>query len=353
MKKPAFLPYSFTFVQKLSMRYAILLPLFLILYLSSTAQDKLKLGVAFYNAENLFDTIDNPNINDEEYLPSSKLKWGGIRYARKIKNISMVIDSMNKEFKSYPALMGFCEIENQTVLEDVIKVSGFDDKTYKAIASSGSDKRGIQVGLVYNSKVLKYLSKEELIVNNTKATEAYLTRNVLVIYFQAKKETLVVFINHWPSRREGEVESQKKRVYAASKVREKIIAIHTNSSATKFLVMGDFNDHPSDKSIFETLGAFRESPIINNPFFQLDSMGQGSHYYESTWKVLDQIMISANLNKSIGGLKYIPSSALIFKRTFLLFQNKDGIPKPNRTYSGQNYHGGFSDHMPVYLEIGE
>ncbi len=335
------------------MRYTILIALFLTLSLFSIAQDKLKLGVAFYNTENLFDTIDNPNINDEEFLPNSKLKWGGARYAKKIKNISMVIDSMNKEFKSYPSLMGFCEIENQVVLEDLIKVSGFEDNTYKALSSSGSDKRGIQVGLVYNSKVLKYLSKEELVVNDPRATEPYLTRNVLVVYFKVKKETLAVFVNHWPSRREGEVESQRKRAYAASKVREKIMSLHNSSPETKFLIMGDFNDHPSDKSIFETLGAFRESPIINNPYFQLDSLGQGSHYYESKWKVLDQIMISANLNKPSGGLKYIPFSALIFKRNFLLFQNKDGIPKPNRTYSGQNYHGGFSDHMPIYLEIGE
>jgi predicted extracellular nuclease len=291
--------------------------------------------IAFYNVENLFDTIDGAN-DDAEFLPSSKLNWNGTRYKEKIAHINQVMKDLNT-----PLIMGFCEVENAQVLRDVIK-SSEGPKSYGLVHYESPDARGIDVGMIYDSSVLR-LERSGYLRFTLPGQDKPSTRDILWAKYSFGKDTLFAMINHWPSRRSGQDESQPNRLKAAETARHFIDSLLEKNQHTKIIFMGDLNDYPTDlapQMISEKL-----SPMI------LPESGEfgGTHNYNNEWDVLDHIMVSpAFLKKK--GLKALKSSGEIHSFEYLVTEYK-GQMVPFRTYGGNKYLGGYSDHLPVSINV--
>ena len=312
--------------------------------------------LAFYNVENFFDTVDDPKTSDEEYLPNSLSKWDETKYLNKIKRIAQVLDS-TVDGDALPDAIGFCEVENKEVLNDLIFKSNLKTRKYISICTTGLDTRGINVGFIFDTSVFDLVASEEINATNALLPD-YKTRNVLFVTlkFKATAELVHFFINHWPSRRDGELETEAKRIYAAQTLRNKINELQQQDPNTKVIVMGDLNDNPTNNSILKTLLANalpkKGSNELFNPFFELNANKQGSHYRDGLWEVFDNIILSQGfLNAK--GLHYKKGNAFIQNKDFVLFKNhKTGEQRPNRTYGAYNkYFNGYSDHLAVYVKL--
>lgn len=310
--------------------------------------------VSLYNCENFFDTKDDPNKKDDEFLPESPMKWDETRFMNKLNKVAQVLDS-TVDGPGLPALVGLVEIENKFVLDELLAKSQFKDKSYGNLCTDSPDERSIDVGLLYDKSVFTLVDFKEINATNLSLAD-YKTRNVLFATLKAiNGDVFYVFVNHWPSRREGEKESEPRRIYAAEQVRNKINEIQKKDKNAKIIVMGDFNDHPDNNSILNTLKASdkpKSKADLYNAYYTLDKEKQGTHYFDKEWRVLDQIIVSQGLLNAKKGYKFNPKHAYILKKDFVLFKNnKTGEVKPNRTYSGEKYHNGYSDHLSVYITL--
>jgi predicted extracellular nuclease len=336
------------------MRKLISSSLLLFSIVTGSAQTKNPITVAFYNCENFFDTKDDPNKKDDEYLPESPMKWDDTRFMNKLTKIAQVLDS-TVSGEALPALVGLVEIENKEVLEELVSKSQFKTKSYGVLCTDSPDERSIDCGLIYDKSVFTLVDFKELNATNS-ALGDYKTRNILFATLKAiNSDVIYVFVNHWPSRREGEKESEPRRIYAAEQVRNKINELQKKDSKAKVIVMGDFNDHPDNNSILNTLKASdkpKDKGDLYNAYQTLDAAKQGTHYYDKEWRVLDQIIVSQGFIGAKKGYKFEPKNAHILRKDFVLYKNqKTGEERPNRTYSGEKYFNGYSDHLSVYITL--
>ena len=300
--------------------------------------------VAFYNAENLFDTYDDSHTNDNDFLPDGKLKWTTERYELKLTHVKDVIDALNDS--QTLALIGMSEVENKTVLQDLLK----NDTTFQIIHYNSSDKRGIDVCLLYNTSYFTPLISYLAHFDKTDNPDLFL-REVLVVKGILWNDTIHVLVNHWPSRREGEEKSERKRIAAAMLTQEIIDSINAISPSSNVIIMGDFNDEPANESMSVMLDLKASKKNIEgelmNPFKVLQDEGKGTCRYKKDWLLFDQILISNSLmNKK--GIQFL--DAKIFNPEWLYYKN-DLNSGPFRTYQGNKYYGGYSDHFPVYIEL--
>lgn len=309
----------------------------------------------FYNCENFFDTVDNPNTQDEEYLPNAETKWDNKKYINKIKRISQVLDS-TVFGAGIPDVMGFCEIENVTVLNDLIKYSQLKSRKYKTLASTGADTRGINVGFIYDEKLFSLMLSEEISATDPTIPN-YKTRNILHIQLKhiITNQLFSFFVNHWSSRRDGEKETEPKRLYAARQLRNKIDELEKKKPGIKIIAMGDFNDTPTNKSLSKILKAVDKPKLTDellNPFALIKDADIGTHFHAGKWQIFDQIILNQNCLKG-ASLKYKSGNAFILNKDFVMFKNtRTGEVKPNRTYGpGNRYFNGYSDHLAVYLVL--
>ncbi len=297
--------------------------------------------IAFYNVENLFDTADAPAIRDEDFLPESNKHWNTARYQDKISKLATVIDSLQ-----VPALIGLAEIENRNVLEDMISHPLLELADYKIIHFDSPDERGIDVALLYQPS-FKPLRKVPVPVPFADGDK---TRDVLWVKGLLKTDTIHIFVNHWPSRSGGKSASEPKRVYAASVVRNKIDSISQASPAARLIIMGDFNDEPDDKSMGMLMNA-QSGPLFNT-MSAFQKAGLGSYCFRDQWDMLDQIIISETLNtQNNHELVYEENSATIFSPDWLRQPSGKYKGYPDRTYAGNQYLGGYSDHFPVFIDL--
>ena len=323
-------------------------------FAATFAQTKNQITVAFYNCENFFDTKDDPNKKDDEFLPESAMKWDETRFMNKLQKVAQVLDS-TVAGPGLPALVGLVEVENQEVLEELVSKSQFKDKSYGVLCTNSPDERSIDCGLLYDKSIFTLVDFKELNATNPLIGD-YKTRNILFATLKATNgDVIYVFVNHWPSRREGEKESEPRRVYAAEQVRMKINELQKKDPKVKVIVMGDFNDHPDNNSILNTLKASdkpKDKGDLYNAYQTLDAAKQGTHYFDKEWRVLDQIIVSQGFIGAKKGYKFDPKNAHILKKDFVLFKNvKTGEEKPSRTYSGEKYYNGYSDHLSVYITL--
>ncbi len=318
--------------------------------LKNTKNKNNNFTVAFYNVENLFDTINSPNTWDEEFTPKSKKKWNSKKYFKKINDIGKVISSINNKF---PDIVGLCEIENRNVLKDLVQTKALQKEKYKIIHEDSHDVRGIDVALLYNPKEFEYISHKKIEINYKKEPK-YKTRDILYVKGLASKtDTLHIFVNHWKSRGGGQKETEYKRIAIAKVLRENIDNILLSNKEAKIIVIGDLNDEPTDKSVRNTLGAsnkINDNATLFNLMYNLDSLGVGTHSYKGKWNMLDNMIVSKSLINSKTGYRVQNNTAYIFNDDFILYYNaKTGTKTPNRTYGGSHYFGGYSDHLPVYF----
>jgi len=317
---------------------------------NSTKPAKQPFTAMFYNVENLYDTINDPKTNDDEFTPLGKVPWTKDRFDTKIKHIGQVITSIISP--ATPDLVGFAEIENQQVLEMLTSSATLAKTKFSIVHYDSPDERGIDVALLYNPATFKVITSEPMHVT---LPENDLTRDIL--YVKGKLNTgeiLHVFINHWPSRREGSDVSEPKRMAAASVLRAKIDVIQKQEKSANILILGDFNDEPSDDCIAKGLKALSPDMAIsgNNLYGLLYpefKKGEGTLFYKD-WDLFDQIIVSGNMLSRKKGLHTSVNDAGIFKAEYLLFKNKTGDSVPNRTM-GAKYFGGYSDHLPVYVKF--
>lgn len=311
--------------------------------------------IAMYNCENFFDTKDDPTKNDNDFLPEAATKWDEKKYLNKLHKVAQVLDS-TVAGDALPAMAGLIEVENKEVLEDLVSKSQFSKKQYGVLCTTGMDDRSIDVGLIYDKAIFTLVASEEINVTDPSIAD-YKTRNVLFATLKATNGDLFyVFVNHWASRRTGEKESEPKRIYAAKQVRAKIDELQKKDGKAKIIVMGDFNDHPNNTSVLNTLNASdkpKGKTELYNAYKILDERKQGTHFFDNEWRVLDQIIVSQGLLNAKKGYKFNPNDAFILKKDFVLFKNKKtGEERPNRTYGAENkYYNGYSDHLSVYIQL--
>lgn len=288
-------------------------------------------NVAFYNVENLFDTIDGLN-DDAEFLPGSPSQWNTEKYNAKLGHIRQVMESLD-----FPILMGVCEIENKQVLTDLIG----KEKRYGIVHYESPDARGIDVGLLYRQDVLK-LKNSGNIRFVLPGDSMPSTRDIVWAQFQYKKENIYVLVNHWPSRRGGAEESAPRRLMAAQQAAHFIDSLQQSQPKAKIIFMGDLNDHPQD--VGPQLIASKLNPQITKESGQFG----GSYNYKNEWEVLDHMMVSSNAFE--GSFCVMAKSGTIHSFPYLLTEYKGQIV-PNRTYAGTKYLGGYSDHLPVSFRV--
>lgn len=292
--------------------------------------------VGFYNVENLFDTIDDPHKDDNEFLPDSKIQWTAERYQEKLAHINQVMNEMGKLL-----LIGMCEIENEQVVRDVIRQSKYC-KSHGIIHYESMDARGIDVALIYDSTKLHKIASG-FIRYTLPGKEEATSRDIIWAKFTYKKDTLFAMVNHWPSRRGGEEISEPNRLEAAKNARKFIDSLELVNPSYKLIFMGDLNDYPDDKA--PQLIAEKLVPMIT----QTSGEYEGSYSYKGKWDVLDHIMISKRLreNKKI---KVVVGSGKIISTDYMIEEYK-GDKVPFRTYAGTKYLGGYSDHLPVTIDV--
>ncbi len=328
----------------------ILLILSIFSSLQSCAQEKKYLAttIAFYNVENLFDTIDDPNTNDAEFLPGGANRWTPQRYQAKLENMARVIAGIGNEMvKGGPAIIGLSEIENRGVLEDLINTPPLKELGYEIVHYDSPDRRGVDVGLIYKPSVFK--------VTNSTSNRLYMpgrtdffSRDQLVVSGELLGEPISVIVNHWPSRRSGS-EYREEAAKLSRHLSDSLMKAHKNA---KIFVMGDLNDDPIDRSVAKVLGAKGKPADVNkgdlfNPMWQLHRDGIGSLAYRDAWNLFDQIIVSEPVLNDSKGWKL--HKAKVYNDTFLLQKDGPYAGYPFRTFAGGAYAGGYSDHFPVYL----
>ncbi|WP_298238702.1 endonuclease/exonuclease/phosphatase family protein [uncultured Algibacter sp.] len=301
--------------------------------------------VAFYNLENLFDLNDDPHTNDNDFLHTSVKKWTPKRYKNKLRKLGFAISNIGRrETGKHPAIVGLAEVENAKVIEDLIASKHLENCNYSYIHYDSLDERGIDVALLYDSTAFVVQHSETFTIQLTDddGTPDY-TRDILLVSGLLDNEYIHVIVNHWSSRREGEKETEHKRIASSDKAGEIISSIRANNPDAKIIVIGDFNDDPSNNSIKRLVEGFD----LHNPMETLRSFNRGTTNHNRQWNLFDQIFFSTNFFKSTRD-KFEFSSANIFDEDFLKLFNGKYKGTPFRTYVGKRYKGGYSDHFPVY-----
>ncbi len=308
--------------------------------------------VVFYNVENLFDTVNDSLKLDDDFTPSGANRWTEYKLNEKLQRIAKVLIAIGEW--QLPAIVGLCEVENAFVLESLIKNTALKHGNYGILHFESPDVRGIDVALLYNQDIVSLLTTKafqpDVSSFSSRPTRDILYAKVLI----NNKDTLNLFINHWPSRYGGQLASENGRIIAATLLKNLADSLLHLNKDSNIMIMGDFNDEPADRSLKETLAAcdldaYQPACNLLN-LMPLHSHAQhGTLHYTGTvprWYTFDQIIVSRALLN--GDFIIKDRKANIFKPDWLLDKNKE---KPFRTFQGPAYIGGFSDHLPVYTDI--
>lgn len=341
-------------MKKLFLSLAICTFLGMGLYSQETKQTKeYKAGcIMFYNIENLFDTI--PGSNDKEFTPNSEKQWNTKRYFDKMETLASVIVGVGADFTgTAPAIVGLSEIENITVLKDLVKAPSIEKYNYQIVHFDGVDYRGVDCALLYRPEFFTVTSTAMYHVYTEDSM--FRTRDQLLVNGLYDGEEMHFIILHWPSRRGGEKRSEPKRAAAADVTRYIVDSLLAQNPNAKVVCMGDLNDDPIDKSVKEHLNTADNKegavlPKLYNPMEELYKKGIGSLAYQDKWNLFDQIVITpAFLDKDKSSYRFY--QAYVYNKPFLM--QKEGKFKgyPFRTYVGNTYMGGYSDHFPTYIYV--
>ena len=313
--------------------------------------------IAFYNCENLFDTEHDSLKRDYDFTPDGRYHWTTYKYWTKQKHIAKAISAIGGW--EAPAIVGLAEVENQHVLINLVYNTNLKTHHYQIIHHESPDRRGIDIAMIYRPDKVEIIEEKAIPVRFPFDTA---TRTRDILYVKARilfGDTLIILFNHWPSRWGGQFQTEEKRIFVARKVKHITDSIMRDNPCAKIIVMGDLNDSPSNKSLAEGLevkspGAYTKQPLIDL-MIPYEEQGTGTHYHVGetggSWTVLDHIIVSRGLLWDCEGAYVKDGQAYIFRAPFLLEKNVQNQTIPNRTYHGMKYHGGFSDHLPVYVDV--
>jgi predicted extracellular nuclease len=314
------------------------------------------LRIVFYNLENFFDTIDDSLVKDEEYTPAGSRRWSAWRFRQKELHLYKTLVALGGW--EPPGIIGMCEVENRGVIDRLLSETPLRRHGYHVIHYESPDERGIDVAMLYRPGKFIPLSQQAIPIRSP-AGEPEKTRDILLVTgIVLHSDTVHLFVNHWPSRYGGSLASTMRRAQVASVLRQQVDSLLSFDPKAHIIIMGDFNDDPSDESITGFLGAKIDTaslqagdlvclmPLMNH------SPNTGTIKFRETWSTFDQFIVSGSLLLKNGNPGLHCRQAAIFAAPFLLEDDKTYLgTRPYRTFSGPRYLGGFSDHLPVYLDL--
>ena len=319
-----------------------------------TAQSNFR--IMFYNVENLFDTVSNPDKDDDDFTPDGFMNWTPWKYWEKQRNITRVITAVGG--MQSPALVGLAEVENDSVLYDLTRRSPLRAQQYEFIITNSPDRRGINVALLYQQHQFNLLEHNEYEIafrnRNTRPT-----RNILhAVGVVISGDTLDVFVCHFPSRLGGQRETEPARMDAATLLRQKVDSLFIVRQTANIIIMGDFNDYPNNRSMTQVLRAgninddIHTKALYNLFLHRMRERNFGTYKFQGQWGIIDHLIVSGNLLKSDHSVRLQNNEAHIFMAPFLLEPDERyGGQRPFRTSIGPRYIGGFSDHLPIYMDL--
>jgi endonuclease/exonuclease/phosphatase family metal-dependent hydrolase len=323
---------------------------------STLAQEQYKIGcIGFYNLENLFDTIDQPGTEDEEFTPSGARAWTPELYRGKIDRLARVIEELGVDLTpDGAALLGVAEVENRAVLEALTAHPRLQGRDYQIVHYDSPDQRGIDVALLYQAKYFRVQHSRPIPVP-VGQTGGRPTRDILYVTGLFDGEPLHVLVNHWPSRSGGIRATAGYRNAAAAICRAVSDSLRRLGPNARIIIMGDFNDDPVSPSVRQVLSAKRKIQQVSagdfyNPMYDFFKNGYGTLAYRDAWNLFDQILLSQSLlNPPNDGYRFY--QARIHQREYLLQSSGQYKGYPFRTFAGNTYLGGYSDHFPVCIFI--
>ena len=304
--------------------------------------------IAFYNLENLFDTTLDQYTRDIDFTPNGSRKWTIRRYTRKLEKLAATIPKIGFDVTGKPpVLVGVAEVEKGSVVQALLDTAPIREHNYGYVHYKSPDDRGMDTALIYHRDHFNVIQSTPIpLILQTTNGEKEATRDILYVHGVLNGEVVHIFVNHWPSRRTGNHESDYKRIAAAKTINSFMDHIEEEFKAPNYIVMGDFNDGPAS----ESLQALMSSDRLYNPMEALRSPSRGSVSYRRSWNLFDQILISHNfLNHKAGTHSFC--SADIFDKSFLMESKGRYKGKPFRTFVGEKYNGGYSDHLPVFVQL--
>lgn len=332
---------------------ALILGLLISITLFSQEKEYQVVCVSFYNLENLFDTLDTPDVRDTEFTPEGDNKWNTHKYYEKLDNLAEVISKIGTDITpDGPAILGVSEIENEVVLEDLAKRESIASRDYQIVHYHSPDRRGVDVALMYQPKYFKVTNSKSYTLS-VPDKEDFKTRDQLMVSGELHGELMHFIVGHWPSRSGGESRSRPLRIAAAQLGRHIIDSLQNLDPNAKIILMGDLNDNPDNASVTDHLKAVPEIEKMNddelyNPFYSFYQKGIGTSAWRDTWSLFDMLLLSKPLtDKDYSTYKLYKAN--VFNKKFL--QQPTGRFKgyPHRTYAGGQYLGGYSDHYPSYV----
>ncbi|MDD2962490.1 MAG: endonuclease [Bacteroidales bacterium] len=314
--------------------------------------------VMFYNFENLFDPEDDSLTNDDEFTPTGSRYYTKTKMYRKINNIARVVLAVGKG--RMPGIVGACEVENRKVLEKLVRYSALQKFGYKIVHFDSPDSRGIDVALLYRPESYRVVYSRPVAVSYDssglrRTRDILYTKGVL-----AGGDTLHVFVNHWPSRYGGVQSTIERRMQVAGVLRRLTDSVCSLEPGSMVLIMGDLNDDPDDPSVKETLGAvFPESNLVGDECRLVNLMweclkpgSEGTLKHQNRWNVFDQMLVPSAMINGRSRWQVRGGKANVLRDEFLFEPDETwGGRKLFRTYVGLKYSGGYSDHLPVYLDL--
>ena len=338
---------------------AIVSSLFLanVLY-AQTGQDQrefIGVGIGFYNVENLFDTINDPRIRDDDFTPQGSNRWNTERYFEKLDNLAEVLELLGQDVNPDGlAVIGLAEVENTTVLEDLAAHEKIRGRNYQVVFEQGPDRRGMHVAFFYNPTYFEYVSHNNYPTIVPDRPD-FITRDQLLLTGNLLGERMHFIVGHWPSRVGGEARSRPGRVAKADIARAVIDSIQDAEPGAKVFIMGDFNDNPTDISIRKHLRSkgsregIKESELYN-PFESFYRRGIGTNAWRDAWSLFDQILFTPSLlNNDYSDFTFL--RAEVFNKPFLRQPSGRFQGYPFRSFGGGVYLGGYSDHFPVCVYL--
>lgn len=323
----------------------------LICSLSHPVRAQESFRVMFWNVENLFDTKDDLLKDDNEFLPDATRSWTYFRYRDKLIKLAKTIVASGNEY--VPELVGLCEVENDSCLYDLTRRSPLREADYRYVMTDSPDRRGIDVALLYQRGSFKLLEKQSIRIPHEQVKRSP-TRDILHVAGKVLSgDTLDVFVCHMPSRSGGKGRTESYRMLAAKVLRTAVDSLMSVRKHPHVIVMGDFNDYPSDKALRDVLCG--DGVLCN----LMNGLKEGTYRFRNQWGLFDQFLVSENMlmknnyakakNKNVSA--YLKGVQII-RHPFLLEEDeKYGGNKPFRTYNGMKYNGGYSDHLPIVLDI--
>jgi len=312
---------------------------------ASLKSDSVKIRIMFYNTENLFDVTDDPLTDDDDFLPTGLMRWNNVRYNKKINSLYKTIIAAGGW--EPPAIVAMCEVENRKVLEDLVEGTNLSGYGYSIIHEDSPDTRGIDVCLIFRKDLVRIARYRYF---KPETVGEFRSRSILYAKCIIMDDTLHLLVNHWPSRRGGVLAGDELRDKISAKATAVVDSINALSPGQqKIIITGDFNCSPEDLAV----KSFTDDKFLINVTRRNRSGIPGTYRYQGTWEIIDQFIVSYGLINSSHGLFAGDNPFRIFDADFLLARDpKYPGPVPFSTYRGYRYQGGFSDHLPVLLDLG-